>query len=608
MNSEISREKVFNFAGDIKGPVGRKIYSIIKTPLEFVLSISQLKKEYLRYRGENDPVKLIDFLLKKFYIDYSISNADLENIPKEGPCLVISNHPFGGLEGLILGKVLREIRADAKIMANMILGRIPEFRDLFILVNPYGTLEAQKYNVKAMAKTIKHLKGGNMLGLFPSGDVSTIQLADKGISDPPWNPQIARIARKTGVSVLPIYVNGRNSMFFNISGLLNRRIKTALLPHELFNKRNKTIQIKISKPLKPKEIAKFENDDELIRYLRQRVYMLRDRDNNEERENRRTRHHAVQVSMEQEKGLIKKEIESLPADFRLITQNEFDVICARATHIPFTLEEIGRLREITFRLVGEGTGRGKDLDIYDNYYIHLFLWDREKEIIAGAYRLGLADEILQRFTKKGLYTNTLFKLKEALFSQINPSIELGRSFVRSEYQRSFAPLMLLWKGIGQFIVTNPKYRVLFGPVSINDEYTNTSQSIITEYLKSRHFETRLSRHVRPRTAFRRSFIKRGFDTAQFASLIKDIDGVSDIVSELEGDGKGVPILIKQYLKLEGKLLGFNIDPDFSRVLDGLILVDLLKTDKKILERFMGKGGAEKFLSYNRTSALSLSSQ
>jgi putative hemolysin len=292
-----------------------------------------------------------------------------------------------------------------------------------------------------------------------------------------------------------------------------------------------------------------------------------------------------------------KAVEKLLQNNLLLDQGEFSIYQAMKSDSADIVEEIGRLRELTFRSAGEGTGKEKDLDIYDNYYVHVFAWDKDKKNIIGAYRLGLTDRIIENHGLNGLYTHTLFKYKKELFENLKPSIELGRSFVREEYQKNYAPLMLLWKGIGQFVVKNPRYRVLFGPVSINDDYTNFSQDIIKRFLENRHYNTNLARFVKPRIPFKRPFLKRGFDTKAIGRLMHDIDQVSAVVSEFEKDQKGVPILLKQYLKLNGKILGFNVDPDFSRVLDALILVDLSQTDPKILERYMGKENAAGYLSH-----------
>jgi putative hemolysin len=293
-------------------------------------------------------------------------------------------------------------------------------------------------------------------------------------------------------------------------------------------------------------------------------------------------------------SLLKAEVEALPADQHLVATAQFSVHCARAEQFPWCLQEIGRLRELTFRAVGEGTGKAADVDLFDAYYLHLFVWDTQAEAIVGAYRMGLADEIIDRYGKGGLYTQSLFRYGDRVLQAMNPAIELGRSFVRAEYQRSFAPLMLLWRGIGQFIVQHPQYAMLFGAVSISNDYEPASRRLIVDYLSANNIEANLARHVKPRRPFR-SRRAAAYDQAEFAAL-NDIEDVSRMVRQIERDSKGVPILLKQYLKLGGRLLAFSADKRFNDALDGLIMVDLRASDPRVLARYMGEEGAGAFLS------------
>jgi hypothetical protein len=293
-------------------------------------------------------------------------------------------------------------------------------------------------------------------------------------------------------------------------------------------------------------------------------------------------------------------VEALPRDQRLVDHKEFTVQIARAAQIPHLLREIGRLRELTFREVGEGTGRALDLDPFDKDYLHLFMWNREESEVVGAYRLGLTDRILARSGRGGLYTHTLFKFKPGFFRRIDPAVELGRSFISARYQKKYQSLSLIWRGIGEFIVRNPRYRVLFGPVSISREYTALSKDLMVRFLKKRKFNRRYADYVVARKPFHFSRLA-DLDGQVLESSLQDIDDVSALISEIESDNKGVPVLLRQYLKLNGKLLSFNVDPQFSQVVDGLIMVDLELTDPKLLKRFMGKEGSKTFLDRGASS-------
>jgi putative hemolysin len=299
------------------------------------------------------------------------------------------------------------------------------------------------------------------------------------------------------------------------------------------------------------------------------------------------------------KSLLKAEVEALPEDQLLAASGPFAVHFARAGQMPWCLQEIGRLRELTFRAAGEGTGKASDIDLFDTYYLHLFVWDAKAEAIVGAYRMGLADEILSSYGRRGLYTQSLFKYGPRVLRTLNPGIELGRSFVRAEYQRSFAPLLLLWRGIGRFVARSPRYAVLFGPVSISNSYEPLSRRLIVDYLKANSVEAGLARHVKPRRPFRAG---KPADGAGVSGL-GDIEELSRAIERIEPDRKGVPILLKHYLKLGGRVLGFNTDDQFGDALDGLILVDLRGSDPRMLARYMGEEAAAGFLAHHRAGAL-----
>jgi putative hemolysin len=261
------------------------------------------------------------------------------------------------------------------------------------------------------------------------------------------------------------------------------------------------------------------------------------------------------------------------------------------------LKEIGRLREIAFRAVGEGTGRAVDLDRFDDWYQHLFIWnDRDNEVI-GAYRMAQTDRVVRRQGLSGLYTRTLFWYQHSLLDAIGPALELGRSFVRLEHQRSFGPLMLLWKGIGRYVARHPRYRMLFGPVSISNDYHSMSRQLLVRFLRDNRYLEALARLVKPRNPprFRRSDLDARFTTR----IVSDLEEVDELVREIEAQQRSIPVLLRQYLKLNGMLLGFNVDPQFGHVVDGLVLIDLTRVDRRILEHYMGREQAARFLMHHQ---------
>ena len=300
------------------------------------------------------------------------------------------------------------------------------------------------------------------------------------------------------------------------------------------------------------------------------------------------------VSGQINKQKISYEINNLPQSHMLIDQGQF---YAKAGRIPHTLYEICRLREISFRDAGEGTGKLIDIDRYDFLYYHLILWDKHTEEIAGAYRFAPTDLILSEYGIRALYTRSLFGFSESFLERIHPAVELGRSFIKKNYQKQYSALLLLWKGIAGWIANNPKYKFLIGPVSISNDYNIKSRRFMASYLYYHHYDHCLSKFLRPSCPFK--FCPHKSDELnRIARDIKNIDHASNLVSDLENDEKKMPVLIRHYLRLGGKILGFNIDPAFNYTLDCLVLVDLMKTDKKILCKYMTSQMIDNFYLYN----------
>ena len=406
--------------------------------------------------------------------------------------------------------------------------------------------------------------------------------------------------------MLPVFFQGANSAAFHMAGMVHPLLRTAMLPKEFFNKDRKEIRVRVGDLVPITKLQAFDRDDDMTAYLRLRTYILAHRSDRAAAPGsiaafiRRAKHDTFGAIMPpQNPDVMAEEIRRLPTSQTLIESNEYCVVQATTDQIPHLLLEIGRLREITFRTVGEGSGKAVDIDRFDHSYTHLFIWNREKNEVVGAYRLGRTDEILRQKGVRGLYTSTLFRYKPEFFEHLGPALEMGRSFIRLEYQKSFAPLLLLWKGIGRFVVENPHYKTLFGPVSISDEYQALSRQFLISYLKMTRYRSDMAGFVKPKKPFPAKSLK-GWDIDAAVRLLKDdVENVSELISSMESDRKGVPILLKQYLKLGGEIAGFNVDAVFGNVLDGLIIVDLTKTDPRMLERYLGRDGARQFLGYHQ---------
>lgn len=590
-----------------KDPLRQKVFSVVGGAVEKVLAIDAINQIYYEAAGCTDDRHFLDKVLDVMNIELAVREQDLARIPRDGRLVVVANHPFGGIEGIILGALLRSARPDVKLMANFILKAIPDLHDSMIFVDPFARDVSAKLNMKPLKECLRWLKGGGVLGVFPAGEVSHIDLRRGGITDPEWNATIARLVRMTESPVLPVFFQGSNSLLFQVLGLVHPRLRTGLLPRELANKRDKRIEVRIGHVIPHDRLAGMADDRALLDYLRLRTYHLRRRAADKSERVRRTflpirlvEPQQVDVAPPQDALALKDELLGLPPEQLLMESGPFAVYHADADQVPRILREIGRLRELTFRAVGEGTGHAVDVDRFDDYYVHLFVWNREKDELVGAYRLGRTDVIVRRLGVRGLYTSTLFRYRRKLLDRISPALELGRSFVRQEYQKNFSPLMLLWKGVALYVARHPQYKILFGPVSVNNDYQSSSRQLLVAFLKLNNFRPDLARLVRARKPLRANPIE-AWKQRKHRTVVTDLDEVESLIADLESDLKGMPVLLRQYLRLGGQLLGFNIDPSFGYCLDGLILVDLTKTDPTLLAKYMGRDNLDRFLAYHKAA-------
>lgn len=593
MTSTSTPNAPFRIDTDQSGPLLRAA----RPAMERALRFAALNDLYSRIRADKNIAAFEDRALDQLGITVDADPTALGRIPKTGPLVVVANHPFGGIEGMVLASLLRRVRPDVRLMANYMLSIIPDLRELFIFVDPFGSPRAARNNIAALRRAVHWVEDGGALGVFPAGEVSHLDLKRRVIADPPWSDQVARIIRRTGCAALPVFFDGRNSNLFQIMGMIHPRLRTLMLPRELFKRQGAQLSVRIGSVVTPQAMARYRDTEQITASLRLRTYCLRPGD----APIAIAPADSQPIAPPQPAPAIAAELIALPPQGHLLSRKEYDVFIGSADQLPITLQELGRLREIAFRLVGEGTGRPRDLDRFDPYYLHLVVWHRDDHQIAGAYRLGPTDRILPRFGKRGLYTSTLFRFKRKLLDQITPGLEMGRSFVHPDYQKSFAPLMLLWSGIGAYLALQPRYRYLFGPVSISADYSSMSKHLLMAFLKLHKSLPSVARWLRPRNPPKTSPM-RDYDAAAFSRVVDDLDHVNDLVRQLEADGKPMPVLLRQYLTLNGVLLGFNVDPDFGDVLDGLLLVDVPNVDRKVLGRYMGRNAMQTYLQHHGASA------
>ncbi|HEY3740404.1 MAG TPA: GNAT family N-acyltransferase [Bryobacteraceae bacterium] len=535
-------------------------------------------------RSSTTPAAFAAGCLTALNASYEITPADVERIPRTGPCVIVANHPYGLLEGVLLTDLISRVRPDFKFLANGFLSTVPELKPIVIPVDVFATGEKAAFtNRKPLIDAVAHLRDQGLLIVFPAGIVSSWDWRQSSVTDPPWNRAVARIASMTKSPVLPLFFAGRNSVPFQLMGLIHPALRTMRLPAEFANKRGARLEIRIGNLVKPKELAaQGKTPDDQTTYLRARTYLLGFR----QKAAAPIEAAHVTIAAAVDPRELESEIANLTAAQLLERSGDYDVYLARTRQIPAILTEIGRLRETTFRLAGEGTGRQTDLDSFDAYYDHIFVWQRIRREIVGAYRLTRTTPVLDRLGPRGLYTNTLFRFHPGFFERTGPAIELGRSFVRPEYQKEYSPLLLLWKGIARYAAQNPEFPVLFGAVSISNNYSRAARHLMVEYLERQTATDPLRFLVRPRRPFRAPLLA-GAELKLLARCAASLDSLSAAVGELDASGRGVPVLLRQYSKLGGRVLTFNVDHEFAGALDGLILVDLRTADPAALRRYIG---------------------
>ena len=587
-----SRPKLIDLARDNQSGLLGSLMQHAGRPLEKALALDLVNNLYAGAADEPTTESFVARILEQLQISFSVPEEQLARIPQTGRVIVVANHPFGAIEGIILGSLLRRRRPDAKIMANHLLSRITEMRELFILVNPFDSKDAPKQNIGPMREAMRHLRNEGLLGVFPAGEVAHLNWRGR-VEEGPWTTHVARLVRHGQCPVLPVYFDGHNSLLFHLAGLCHPSLRTALLARELSRLQGGRIDVQIGSPIPYTRLGKIKDDQQLVDLLRSRTMALACR-KVASSSPRRANITLLPVIAPVDPALMEGEINSLEPQQFLADSGELAAYIAHASKIPHTLREIGRLRELTFRETGEGTGRELDIDSFDGHYQHLFIWHKPTKQVVGGYRIGFSETILKEHGIKGFYTHSLYHLRPELLKRLGPTFELGRSFVRPEFQKSYAPLLLLWKAIGRLLHLYPQYYNLLGPVSISATYQTISRQMMVDFLNCRFPATDLEKLARPRNPFRSS-IRAMILTRRHRDLASDPEQLSDLISELEQDGKGLPVLLRQYLKLGAKALAFNVDPDFSDVLDALLVVDVRKADRKALDRYMGSKEASEFL-------------
>ena len=556
-----------------------------------ILRISAINKIYDNNKNKSD-LDFLNGILDDCKIKVEIPEEDLKRIPKEGPFITISNHPLGGIDGVLLLKLVTEKRADYKIVANFLLHRVAPLKPYVMPVNPFETRKDAKSSVAGIKSALLHLREGKPLGIFPAGEVSTHKDGKLNV-DKPWEEGAIKLIKKANVPVIPIYFHAKNSRLFYFLSKFSDTLRTAKLPSEVIQQRGRVIKVRIGKPISVKDQDAFKALPDFYKFIRRKTYMLA---NPFEKSNKlissqkiKIKKATKKISPQRNSDLFIAEVDALrETNSRLLQSKNYEVFFASAKDIPNLIHEIGRLREITFRAIGEGTNKEVDLDKFDNYYHHLLLWDAVAEKLVGAYRMGLGKEIYKKYGIKGFYVQSLFRIEPELHQMMDNTIEMGRAFIIDEYQQKPMPLFLLWKGIVHVTLRYPQYKYLMGGVSISNQFSDFSKSLMIEFMKSHYYDPYIAQYIRPKKEYKVK-LKDGDKDFVFDASKADMQKFDKIIDEIEPGILRIPVLIKKYVKQNARLVAFNVDPKFNNAIDGLMYIKVAdipeSTVKPVMEEF-----------------------
>lgn len=534
-----------------------------------VMGLNKINKLYSPSSHLEDQ-PFTEHMLNVYGTTYDSNSSELNVIPKEGPFIVVANHPFGAIEGVILYDAVARIRPDFKVMANFILSHVPNLKNAFIPVNPFTDNPEWGRSIGGIKAAMEHLSQNKGLGIFPAGEVSRFNGNDYP-EDIEWSVTIAKMAKKMRVPVIPLYFDGRNSGKFYRRAKIHPFMGTAMLPHELINKRNTHVTIKIGKPIMPSDMDMYDDYKKLAAYMRARSYALEANINNmRELRSPNTKQESLPPPMKSYQ--LVNELNKIRKKSYLFSCAQYECFFADYNDIPNMMYELGRRREEAFRAIGEGSGKKLDTDTYDTYYKHLILWDKEENRLVGGYRLGMGKDIVEKKGIDGFYTSSLFKYKNQFKDILTKSIELGRSFVTVDYQKDILPLMLLLKGLMMVAYQYDDVDYFIGPVSISNWYPKFYKSLMVRYISSNFSCDELRSMVQARTPFTTDFLRTDADIL-LEHNTSSVEKFDRYMLKLSNGDYRLPTLFKKYLKMQSKFLCFNIDPDFNDALDGLLLLD-----------------------------------
>ena len=541
-----------------------------------------------------------DSFVRERGLKYIVFEEDLARIPKTGPFILVSNHPLGAIDGILMTKILTEIRPDFKIMGNFLLEKIEPMKPYVISVNPFENRKELKSSSTGMRGSLKHLEEGGCIGIFPAGEVSNRNNEFSEIMDKKWEKPALKLIKMAKVPVVPMYFHAKNSRLFYQLAKLHPDLQTLLLPSEMMHKREKPIRVRLGKPVSVKVLEDHDSIEEMGEFLQKKIQLLKTY--YEKRKSLADRLNIPNLRLNfpllKEENVVQNIIDETPTkdivaeidalsknDKMLFRNGNYEVFFAGYNDIPSIMREIGRQRELTFRKIGEGSNLPFDLDEYDEHYHHLFLWDSQAKKLAGAYRMALGAEVMKKHGIDGFYTSSLFEFDPELRPFFRKVIEMGRAYISSEYQQKPLPLFLLWRGIVHVCLRNPEHKFLMGGVSISDKFSEFSKSLMIEFMRSHYYDSAVAQYIHPKHDFKVKLKERDKNLF-FDEVESDLNKLDKIIDDLEPEMR-MPVLIKKYIKQNAKVISFNVDPSFNDAIDGLMYIRISElpesTIKPVLE-------------------------
>lgn len=574
-------------------PFLRRCYQQVQPAVEALFGFPELWRLYDAARiGEPSPSEFADRLLRLLQIGLDFDEGEIQALRSQsGPLIVLSNHPFGGADSLALVRLLEVIRPGAwRMLSNQVICSIPEFNRCLIAVDPLSSKgESAQINRRGLVAAMRHLQDGGVLALFPAGRVSHQDPSTHVVADRPWTDHAVRLAAATGAGIAVLHIPGQNSATFLQVPPRWSRFRALMLCRELTRPARRSLSLRLATSIPHEEVKRMASRRRPGENLRAWCYLRDDVDVPRPVLSSSPEDLPQPVAPPSEPASITAAIGELTATHRVLSSTKYDVLLIQGSESALLLHELGRSREITFRAAGQGTGTPLDLAPEDQYYRHLLLWDRQAMRLAGAYRIGIVQDILKAHGSRGLYLDHVFKIHPAFYQKLGPAFELSRSFVMPDYQRDNQTLAALWKGLGHSTVRHG-IRSLFGSVTISNDHHPASRAILVEHLRRNYADARdLCALIQARTPFVPA--TRHHELIASAHEHESLDTLASKILQLEGGKRGIPPLMRYYCSLGAKYLGFHVEAAFADALYCLLRVDLHALPATYQRRFLGISSA-----------------